>query len=84
MNRQSPEWLLIKLTQYVFMEYPTPELRKECMDGLTEQLNRISTNELYRVSKTARTQEEREAALNKWYDAKDISEVYRVTQKKEK
>ena len=82
MNRMIPDTLFLQSAQYVFMDNPPDSLRQQCMDGMAEQINRIATNNLYRMSKTAKTQAEREEALIKWYDAKGIPQAYRRITKK--
>ena len=78
MKRQIEEQLLFQLMQFFLMDNPPEELRQQCHEGLSAEINRIATNELYRKSKTAHTQSEREAALIDWYNAKGIPEAYRI------
>lgn len=81
-NIQISEALFMDLAKYVFVDYPPAELRKACMDGLQAKFDKMAENELYHQSKVARTQEEREQALNDWYDKKGIPDAFRVIKKR--
>lgn len=78
MKRQIEEELLLNVTAYILADNPSAELREKCKKGLLAEINRIATNQLYKDFKTSRSQEEREEALKKWYEAKGIPQAFRM------
>lgn len=73
--RDIPETLLIELVQYVC--FGMDEKYENCKRGLEEELQRIAQNDLFRLSKTAASNEERRKALEEWYESKGIPKDFR-------
>lgn len=72
---QIPEWLFYDVIKLVIFEADV-DIQK-MTDALTEKVNAMVLRELYSKSKTAHTEEEREAARQKYLDEKGIHPDWR-------
>lgn len=75
---QIDEQLFVNLIKLAYDDEPSAELVHECRAGIEAKLSKMQTNEQYKLSKTAKTAEERSAALAAWYDAKGIPARFRI------
>lgn len=68
-NVQIPEELLFQLFRYHLLGSDDQELLTSITKGLQEKLDKMVKHQLYSESKTADTEEERNAARKKYLDA---------------
>lgn len=75
---QIPELLFNQMAAFVLVEdCRTEELRKQIEKGIYAKLDRKTNHDLYTKSKTASTQEQREAARKEYLDRIGIPESFR-------
>ena len=75
---QIPELLYNQMSAYILIEeYRTPENFKSIEKGIYDKLDRKTNHDLYTKSKTASTQEQREAARKEYLDRIGVPESFR-------